>query len=673
MCGISGFLDLNHATPTNELRGIAMRMADTLRHRGPNDAGVWADADAGIALSMRRLAILDLSAAGHQPMESSSGRYMLVFNGEIYNYQDLRNELSKAEQAYPFRGNSDTEVMLAAFEQWGIEPSVARFNGMFAFALWDRHERSLTLGRDRFGEKPLYYARIGSHFIFGSELKALRAHPEFTHRGFAGEVDVDAAALFLRYSCVPAPYSIYKHTNKLPAATLLKVSADDFASDPQPYWSLRKVVDEAVSNPFDGSEHEAVEQLDSILRDAVRIRMRSDVPLGAFLSGGIDSSTIVSLMQAQSRTRVKTFSIGNHDKEFDEAQDAAKVARHLGTEHTELCVTAEEAMAVIPLLPRLYDEPFADCSQIPTLLVSQLAKEHVTVSLSGDGGDELFGGYTRHIWGDTLDRLHRVPFFLRKFGAAGIRTIPPSSWDILSQMSWPLTPARWRQRMPGYKLHKLASVLESRNVHSLYEKLSSHWLDTAKVLPGASAIPLSENNPLRLRHTAENMMYLDAIGYLPDDILVKLDRATMAVSLEGRVPFLDHRVAEFSWRLPLSMRIRQRQGKWILRQVLYRYVPREMVDRPKSGFGIPLAAWLRGPLRDWAESLLEERRLQQEGFFNPAPILKMWREHLAGRQNWEYHLWDVLMFQGWLDESRRAPVRLSPDSEGIRNATVGSA
>lgn len=665
MCGISGFLDLNHATPATELRRITMRMTDTLRHRGPNDAGVWADEGAGIALGMRRLAILDLSPAGHQPMESSSGRYMLVFNGEIYNYQDLRNELS---HAYSFRGSSDTEVMLAAFEQWGIESSVLRFNGMFAFALWDRQERNLTLGRDRFGEKPLYYARMGSHFIFGSELKALRAHPRF-----AGEVDRDAAALFLRYSCVPTPYSIYKHTNKLPPATLLKISSDDFASSPRPYWSLHQVVDEAVSHPFDGSEHEAVEQLDSILRDAVRMRMHSDVLLGAFLSGGIDSSTIVSLMQAQSRTRVKTFSIGNHDKEFDEAQDAAKIAAHLGTEHTELYVTSEEAMSVIPLLPRFYDEPFADCSQIPTLLVSQLAKKHVTVSLSGDGGDELFGGYTRHIWGDTLDRLHRVPLFLRRFGAAGIRAIPPGGWDLLSQMSWPVTPARWRQRMPGYKLHKLASLLESRSVHSLYEKLSAHWLDTAKVLPGASVIPFLENNPPCLRHSAENIMYLDTIGYLPDDILVKLDRATMAVSLEGRVPFLDHRVAEFAWRLPLSMRIRQRQGKWILRQVLYRYVPREMVDRPKSGFGIPLSTWLRGPLRDWAESLLDERRLWQEGFFNPAPILKMWREHLSGKQNWEYHLWDVLMFQGWLDESRRTPDGLSPDSEDIANATVGSA
>lgn len=667
MCGISGFLNLSHENTANELRDIAMRMSDTLRHRGPNDSGVWADADAGIALSMRRLAILDLSAAGHQPMTSSSGRYVLVFNGEIYNYQDLRNELSQKEQPYPFRGNSDTEVMLASFEQWGIEQSVVRWNGMFAFAVWDRQERSLTLGRDRFGEKPLYYSRIGKHFIFGSELKALRAHPHFSD-----EIKPEAVALFLRHSCVPAPYSIYTHTNKLPAATLLKISAEDFVSAPQPYWSLHEVVDEAVSHPFQGSEQEAIEQLSSILGDAVRIRMRSDVPLGAFLSGGIDSSTIVSLMQAQSQTRIKTFSIGNHDKEFDEAKDAAKIAEHLGTEHTELYATSEEAMSVIPLLPQIYDEPFADCSQIPTLLVSQLAREHVTVSLSGDGGDEFLGGYTRHIWGNTLNqRLHHIPLFLRKITSTGIRAIPPGAWDALFQVSKPVTPTQWQQRMPGYKLHKLAFLAESHDTHTLYEKLSSHWFDISEILPGVS-LSHPSHQP-HFQHTAEEMMYLDAIGYLPDDILVKLDRATMAVSLEGRVPLLDHRVAEFAWRLPLNMRIRGRQSKWILRQILYRYVPREMVDRPKSGFGIPLATWLRGPLRDWAESLLNEHRLRLDGFFNPAPIRKLWREHLSGKLNWEYHLWDVLMFQAWLDENRRTPDASPIGIERLANATMGSA
>src|SRR5215470_5457072 len=356
MCGISGFLDLSYANSSSELRSIAMRMANTLRHRGPNHGGTWADAEAGIALGMRRLAIIDLSPAGHQPMESASGRYVIVFNGEIYNYEDLRRELSTGEQAFSFRGNSDTEVMLASFEKWGVERAVSRFNGMFAFAVWDRHDRSLTLGRDRFGEKPLYYSKIGKHFIFGSELKAMRAHP-----AFSDEVNMDAISLLLRRSCVPAPYSIYENTSKLPPATLLRVSVRDFAVKSHPYWSLGEVINEAVSNPLKCGEEEAVEQLDSILREAVRIRMRSDVPLGAFLSGGIDSSTIVSMMQAQSQGRVKTFSIGNHDREFDEAEEASKVARYLGTEHTELYVTSDEAMATIPLMPQIYDEPFADC------------------------------------------------------------------------------------------------------------------------------------------------------------------------------------------------------------------------------------------------------------------------------------------------------------------------
>ncbi len=648
MCGISGFLDLSHGNLASELRSVAARMSDRLRHRGPDDAGVWVDAEAGIALSMRRLSILDLSAAGHQPMESASGRYIIVFNGEIYNYEDLRDELLKGDSACSFRGGSDTEVMLAAFEKWGVEQSVRRFNGMFAFAVWDRYDRSLTLGRDRVGEKPLYYYRAGGHFIFGSELKALLAHPSFP-----GEVDPSAVALFLRYSCIPAPYSIYRNTSKLPPATLLRISARDFESSPLPYWSMREVVDQGVSDPFKGGENEAVEQLDCILRDAVRIRMRSDVPLGAFLSGGIDSSTVVSLMQAQSRERVKTFSIGNHDSELDEAKEASQVARHLGTDHTELYVTPEDAMAIIPSLPRIYDEPFADCSQIPTILVSQLAREHVSVSLSGDGGDELFGGYTRHVWAETLGRpLARLPLILKKIGAAGIRKLPPDRWDSIFQLCKPIIPASQRQRMPGYKLHKLASILESQDVHSLYERLASRWLDTETILSGP-AVCLSANHQPRLRHVAEEMMYLDAVGYLPDDILVKLDRATMAVGLEGRVPLLDPRVAEFAWKLPLHMKIRQRQGKWILRQLLYRYVPRPMVDRPKSGFGIPLATWLRGPLRDWAEALLNENRLRQDGYFNSAPILKIWREHLSGKMNWEYHLWNVLMFQAWLDESRR--------------------
>ena len=670
MCGISGFLDLRCETPSGELRSIAMRMADALRHRGPDDGGVWTDTEAGVALSMRRLAILDLSPAGHQPMESSSGRYVIVFNGEIYNLDELKDELAQETGRCYFRGTSDTEVMLTAFEKWGVEQSLVHFNGMFAFAVWDRRERNLTLARDRFGEKPLYYSQTGSFFIFGSELKALRAHPVFSN-----ELDLEAVGQFLRYSCVPAPYSIFRNTRKLPAATLLRVAAGDFTSSPRPYWTLREVIEEAVANPLQCSADEAAEQLDWMLRDAVRIRMRSDVPLGAFLSGGIDSSTVVSLMQAQSNIPVRTFSIGSHDREFDEAKEAFKVARHLNTEHTELYVTSEEAMAVVPSLPRIYDEPFADPSQIPTILVSRLARESVTVCLSGDGGDEVFGGYNRHAWGDTVgSTLRYLPHSLRKVASGGLRSLQPDGWDSLFRMCRGAIPARWRLRMPGYKLHKLASILESRDNAALYERLSSHWLDPQNSLQATSGppVPTDAERPHHFHHAAEELMYLDSVRYLPDDILVKLDRATMALGLEGRAPFLDHRIAEFAWRLPLSMRIRGREGKWILRQVLYRYVPRSMVDRPKSGFGIPLAPWLRGPLRDWAESLLSESRLRREGYFRPGPILRMWREHLSAQGNWEYCLWDILMFQAWLDECRHDHGGASPAPNGSARMAGGA-
>jgi len=662
MCGISGFLDPDGGNSPDELRSVAMRMADTLRHRGPNDAGAWADPEAGIAIAMRRLAILDLSPAGHQPMESSSGRYVIVYNGEIYNYPDLRNELFSKDPPYPFRGTSDTEVILAAFERWGLEPSLQRFNGMFAFAVWDRSERTLTLARDRFGEKPLYYARLGRRFVFGSELKALRAHP-----AFLPEIDLSSVALFLRYSCIPAPHSIHRNVAKLPPATLLKVSTANLDSTPSSYWSFHDLVRNAGSDPLHDNEQEAVEQLDNLLRDAVRIRMRSDVPLGAFLSGGIDSSAVVSLMQTQSSSRVRTFSIGNHDRELNEAGEASSVASHLGTDHTELYVNSEQAIDIIPSLPRIYDEPFGDCSQIPTILVSRLARQHVTVSLSGDGGDELFGGYTRHIWAGTLHgRLNRWPPMFRSIAAKGIQTLAAATWDSIYRACQPITPVGWRQRMPGYKLHKLASILESPDVHTLYEKLAAHWLDSAEILSQPTQLRPLNSHP-GFSHAAEEMMYLDTVGYLPDDILVKLDRATMSVGLEGRVPMLDPRVATFAWRLPLHMRIRDRQGKWILRQLLYRYVPREIVDRPKSGFGVPIAAWLRGPLRDWAESLLDERRLRQDGYFRAESVRKMWREHLSRKTTWEYHLWDILMFQTWLDESR-APL----DVSAFRNSATAA-
>ena len=653
MCGIAGFLEPSSRRSPEELEVVALRMANTLRHRGPDDGGAWADAEAGVALGMRRLAILDLSQAGHQPMQSASGRYVIVYNGEIYNCEELRRELKTQGGVPAFRGHSDTEVMLAAFEHWGVLDSLRRFNGMFAFALWDRQGRTLTLARDRFGEKPLFYSIVGGKVLFASELKALRAHP-----GFAAEIDPGAVALYLRHNCIPAPYSIYKNTYKLPPASLLTLSAIDLRSRPKAYWSVRESAEAGTSSPFEGDEQDAIGELDSLLRDAVKIRMYSDVPLGAFLSGGVDSSTIVSLMQAQSSFAVKTFSIGLHERDYNEASDAARVARHLHTDHSELYVTPQEAMAVVPLLPQIYDEPFADPSQIPTFLVSKLARQHVTVSLSGDGGDELFGGYNRHVWGGPLWRkLQPIPHSLRRLGSAGITALSPETWNSLFRMLKPVLPRDWQQRVPGFKLHKLASVMTSSDAYEMYYRFTSHWFSPEEVVLGAAEPPtlLTTRDLAQLPTATEQMMYLDTMTYLPDDILTKLDRATMAVSLEGRVPFLDHRIAEFAWRLPLSWRVRGREGKWILRQVLYNYVPRELVERPKAGFGIPLDSWLRGPLRDWAEALLDEGRLRREGFLNPEPIRRSWQEHLSGRRSWQYHLWDVLMFQAWLDEHHRAP------------------
>jgi asparagine synthase (glutamine-hydrolysing) len=629
-------------------------MVATLRHRGPDDGGAWTDRAAGVAIGMRRLAILDLSAAGKQPMHSASGRYVLVFNGEIYNCEDLRREILTLSNGLIFRGHSDTEVMLAAFEQWGVLESLRRFNGMFAFALWDRTQRTLTLARDRFGEKPLYYGVVGGRLLFGSELKALRAYPEFS-----SDIDLGAVALYLRRNCVPSPLSIYRGIRKLPPASWITVSAGELETEPQHYWSLHEVAERGVHDQFPGTEREAIDALDSLLRDAVKIRMHADVPLGAFLSGGIDSSTVVALMQAQSSSPVRSFSIGLHDREYNEASEAAKVAEHLGTSHTGIYATPHEALQVVPLLPEMYDEPFADSSQIPTFLVSRLAREYVTVSMSGDGGDEIFGGYNRHTWGGQVWRkLQPLPLSLRKLGSASLMLLSPDAWDSVFESLGPALPSSWRQRTPGYKLHKLASAMGSADANEMHDRFATHWDAPQEILlaggPGMASQVGNGRCPELLSAT-EQMMYRDSVTYLPDDILAKVDRATMAVSLEGRIPLLDHRVAEFAWRLPLAMKVRGKEGKWILRQVLYRYVPRELIERPKFGFGIPLDSWLRGPLREWAESLLDERRLRHEGYFNPAPIRRMWEQHLSRKRRWEFHLWDVLMFQAWLDQGRNEP------------------
>jgi asparagine synthase (glutamine-hydrolysing) len=653
MCGLTGFWQPGGCR-AEEAQAIIRRMADTLIHRGPDDAGVWLDEPAGFALGHRRLAILDLSPAGHQPMVSASGRFVIAFNGEIYNHLALRYELAKVGAGgTAWRGHSDTETLLAAIEAWGVEATLKKAVGMFALALWDRETRTLTLARDRMGEKPLYYGWQGGVFLFGSELKALRAHP-----AFAGEIDRDALALYLRHNYVPAPFSIYRGICKLPPSTYLHVSERDVQARalpaPQPYWSVHQAVQDGQSHPFTGSDAEALQSLDGLLRQSIRGQMLADVPLGAFLSGGVDSSTVVALMQVQASRPVKTFTIGFHEQDYNEAEHAHAVAAHLGCEHTELYVTAEQAMAVIPRLPALYDEPFADSSQIPTFLVAQLAREHVTVSLSGDGGDELFGGYNRYFWIRRIwDRLGCIPLSIRRALAAFLVAPSPQTWNRVFRAFKPLLPQRLQVSLAGDKVHKLAELVMLDSPEAVYRYLVSHWKHPAEELViGASEPETILQRPQdwpALASLEERMMYLDQMTYLPDDILVKVDRAAMGVSLETRVPLLDHRVVEFAWRLPLHMKIRNGQGKWLLRQVLYQYVPHTLIERPKMGFGVPLDRWLRGPLKAWAEDLLSETRLKREGFFHPAPIREKWAEHFSGRRNWAYYLWDVLMFQAWLD------------------------
>jgi asparagine synthase (glutamine-hydrolysing) len=647
MCGLTGFLRSGQCRENSELE-LARLMAREIAHRGPDDSGVWLDADAGIALAHRRLSILDLSPAGHQPMFSPSGRYVIAFNGEIYNHIHLRETLQKNAYCVAWRGHSDTETLLAGFDAWGISATVEMSIGMFAFAVWDKLTHTLTLGRDRLGEKPLYYGWQGGFFLFGSELKAIRAHP-----AFRGGVDSNALALLLRHNYIPAPFSIYQNISKLQPGCLLSVSLSQRKPRIEPFWSCKQAVEAGLANPCGGSESEGVTALEGLLMDGIGKQMEADVPLGAFLSGGVDSSTVVALMQAQSQRSVETFTIGFHEIGYNEADHAHAVAAHIGTEHTELYINPEQAIAVIPRLPYLYDEPFADSSQIPTFLVSELARRHVTVCLSGDGGDELFGGYNRYFWATNIwRRVGWLPLPMRAALAGALTALPPSAWNGMLKKLFCFLPAGWRYANPGDKLHKLAEVLAVRSPEEIYLGLVSHWKRPTEVVCGALEPLTVLTDPAQwanLPDFEQRMMYLDQMTYLPDDILTKVDRAAMGVSLETRVPMLDHRVVEFAWSLPLSMKIRLGQGKWLLRQVLYRHVPRELIERPKMGFGIPLDVWLRGPLKVWAEALLGEARMKREGYFNPAPIRQKWAEHLAGRRNWSYYLWNVLMFQAWLE------------------------
>ncbi|NJO16435.1 MAG: asparagine synthase (glutamine-hydrolyzing) [Thioploca sp.] len=669
MCGIAGLFDSTSTIARDALNQTITKMGNRLVHRGPDTSGVWVDEKVGIAFVHRRLSIIDISPAGHQPMVSHDGRYVITFNGEIYNFLKLRRELEHKNISW--HGHSDTEVFLSAISQWGIKTALQKSVGMFAFALWDRKNQELTLARDRLGEKPLYYGYIENTFIFASELKAIRGYSKFNL-----EIDRTIIPLYLRHNYIPTPYSIYKGIYKLPPGCYLTIQdkreicpfqldgyekRNLYQYSPIPYWSLSEITQKGLYEPFSGTIEEATTILEQLLNESVRGQMIADVPLGAFLSGGIDSSTVVAVMQANSHQPVRTFSIGFHEENYNEANYAKAVAQHLGTDHTELYVTANEAIAVIPQLPSLYDEPFADSSQIPTYLLSNLTRNYVTVSLSGDGGDELFCGYSRYFLSYRLWNLIKwVPALLRMTTSQILLSSPET---LLNWVFFWLLPIMRQygntNSSVGYNLHRVAELIGATNPVEFYQQVMSHWKQPLLIIKDDSKSLLKEpkyiyNRSNGLLNASKNplrqMMLIDSLSYLPDDILVKVDRATMANSLESRIPLLDHRIVEFVATLPIEMNYQAGVGKQMLRQILYRYVPKNLVERQKMGFGVPLDSWLRKPLRTWAESLLDETRLKQEGYFCPKLIREKWQEHLSGKRNWHYELWDILMFQAWLEQ-----------------------
>jgi len=655
MCGFVGFVSAG--TQLADAHSVLERMGNAIRHRGPDDSGVWTDSVSGIGLVHQRLSIVDLSAAGHQPMYSESGRFVIAFNGEIYNHQELRAWfLAETGQSPIWRGHSDTESLLACIEAFGLERTLQRSVGMFALALWDREANTISLARDRLGEKPLYYGFFNGTLLFGSELQALKVHPHFS-----AQVSRSALSLFMRFGYVPAPRSILCGVNKLLPGTWLTIPRDSLSSGSLPgpvqYWSLPQVISEAHVQRFTGDDTSAIQALETLLTDAIRLQQVADVPLGAFLSGGVDSSLIVSLMQAQSSRPINTYTIGFHEKEFDEAKHAAAVARHLGTQHHEVYLSGADALSLIPKLAGIYDEPFADASQVPSRLVCEIARSSVTVALSGDAGDELFGGYNRYLMaGRIWGRLSKVPRPMRRAAAKLMSLVPSKHWENIYGASRGLLSSHWQVSQPVDKINKLIELLPVESAHALYKNLVSQWKSPEKlVLAGGSPSSLLDDvaNEIPELGLEEWMMFMDALTYLPDDILVKMDRAAMSVSLETRVPLLDHRVVEFAARLPLNLKVRDGQGKWILRQILYQHVPRELIERPKTGFGIPLGQWMRGPLREWAEALISESRLKSEGFLDAHIVRQRWDEHMSGRRDWQHQLWNVLMFQSWLDEFNR--------------------
>ena len=651
MCGIAGVVGQRAEA------GTLRAMSGALRHRGPDDEGCWIDEESRVGLAHRRLAIVDLSACGHQPMHSADGRLVLSYNGEIYNHPELRKQLEARGQgpAGGWRGHSDTETLLQAIACWGLEQALAQAVGMFAFALWDRRERRLHLVRDRFGEKPLYYGWAGRDLVFGSELKALRAHP-----AFGGEIDRVALGHYAARTYIPAPRSVYRGIFKLLPGCILTIdpAAAERLGDPpevggshaglklRRYWSYRDVVEQGGREPL-RDEREAMEAVEKALRAAVAGQSVADVPVGAFLSGGIDSSTIVALYQGQASSSARTFSIGFEEQGYNEAEHARAVAEHLGTVHHEHVVTVREAQDVIPLLPSMYDEPFADSSQIPTFLVSRFAREKVTVALTGDGGDELFAGYNRHVMAPALwRRLKRVPGPLRAAAGQALGRVPSRAWSAMLG----LLPGHHPPHA-GARLQKALRVAAgAKSTDDVFASFLDEWSTAPSPVLGGAGAPVPDL--LVDAGEVERMCFADAVGYLPDDILCKVDRASMAVSLETRLPFLDHRVAEAAARVPASLKVREGRGKHILRQILYRHVPRELVDRPKSGFAVPVGEWIRGPLRDWAEDLLDPDVLSGEGFFDAAAVRQRWAQHQSGQRESTPALWAVLMFQAWLREQR---------------------
>lgn len=648
MCGIAGFLDLSADRSTTQMERALRGMTRALAHRGPDGDGHWVDAQSGIALGHRRLSIVDLTVAGSQPMWSANRRFALVYNGEIYNAEQLRAQLD-AEHPHAWRGHSDTEVLLEAFSTWGVARTLERALGMFAIALWDCSERKLTLARDRAGEKPLFYGWCGSVLLFASELKAMQVHPRWI-----GKLDSTSVYQVVQFSYVPAPHSIYSGISKLPPAAFATFPAMSTTVGAMPapveYWSFPRIAEEGSRNRFRGSPKDAIDGLREHIATAIKGQMVADVPVGAFLSGGVDSSLVVAMMQEQSTRPVLTFSIGYSEDRYNEAPFAAAVSRHLGTEHTELIVGPKDVLDIIPSLPAIYDEPLADSSQMPTYLVCKLARQRVTVSLSGDAGDELFAGYNHFVQVDELwRRIRNLPSGARRLSGAMIKLAPIALWDRLLPVS---------RGLNGDRMHKAAELLSTDTLLGLYRAYSMRWYADAAMRGDRLTWPTLPQPHLENASPMETLMACDFRTYMPDSILAKLDRAAMAVSLETRIPLLDPRVVEYAWTIPMSLKRVDGRGKWLLRQLLYRYVPAELIDRPKTGFAVPIKEWLRGPLRDWAESLLSERSLKDGGVLAVAPIRKRWREHLEGHRDWSASLWNVLMFEAWrvqVDQAAASP------------------